>query len=401
MFIVPASGVYAIDISEFYYNADSFLDSMSDPNTGLTAFPTLLIPMGGRFEAMGTAFTAVADDSSYIEANPAGSAGLSYTELTFFHNDWIADTNIESVVFSTRKGNLGLGAGAKFLYVPFTGYDTWGERESRGYYSESVFILNTSYRFLHNYDFYGIAVGSNLKMAYRHIPQEIYDGQSAVSFMADFGMLTRFNFLKFYSSRDKNTSFGLVLKNLGINASDDDPLPLETVAGLAYSPVRPVLLAFDFTYPISLNPQEQPAEQWSFATGMDVTVTEFFSVQSGFRYRGSNPRISLGSRLDLEDISFNFNYTLDLTTQAGLDRFSLASALNLGDSGRSLLAARVDEYYIAGLTAYADGDLAGAVKYWEAAIELDPGFTPAIANLLTVRHTLELLDEMQQIQAVE
>ncbi|MDX9800578.1 MAG: UPF0164 family protein [Spirochaetia bacterium] len=390
---------YSADISELYYNADSMLDSLSDPNTGLTAFPTLVVPMGGRFEAMGTAFTAVADDASYIEANPAGSARLQYTELTFYHNDWIADTNLESIIFTTRKNNLGLGAGAKFLYVPFTEYDTWGERQSRGYYSESIVILNTSYNFLSNYDFYGISLGSNLKFAYRNIPREIYEGQSAFSVMTDLGALTRFNFLKFYSSRDKNTSFGLVLKNLGLKAQDD-PLPLEAAAGIAYSPLRPLILAFDLTYPISLNPSEQPAEKMSFATGVDVAVTDFFSVQSGFRYRGSNPRFSLGSKLDLEDISFNFNYTLDLTTQAGLDRFSLGSSLNLGDQGRNLLAREVDAYYIKGLLAYSEGDLEEAAANWEKALELDPGFTPAIANLITVRKTMELLDEMQSIQTV-
>jgi len=398
--LFPLYFTYSADISDLYYNADSMLDSLSDPNTGLTAFPTLVVPMGGRFEAMGTAFTAVADDASYIEANPAGSARLQYTELSFYHNDWIADTNIESVVYTSRRNNLGFGAGAKFLYVPFTEYDTWGERQSSGYYSESVVILNTSYNFLSNYDYYGISVGSNLKFAYRNIPQDIYAGQSAFSVMADLGALTRFNFLKFYSSRDKNTSFGLVLKNLGLNAQDD-PLPLETAAGIAYSPIRPLILAFDITYPISLNPSEQPAEKMSFATGVDVTVTDFFSVQSGFRYRGSNPRFSLGSRLDLEDISFNFNYTLDLTTQAGLDRFSLASSLNLGDQGRDLLAREVDGYYIKGLMAYSEGNLEEAAANWEKALELDPGFTPAVANLITVRKTMELLEEMQSIQTVE
>ena len=399
LILLTAPLAYSADISNIYYNADSFLDSMSDPNTGLTAFPTLLIPMGGRFEAMG-AFTAVADDASYIEANPAGSASLEYTELTFYHNDWIADTNIESVTYTTRKHNLGLGAAGKFLYVPFTEYNTFGERESKGYYSESVFILNTSYNFFSNYDFFGLSVGGNLKAAYRNIPEKIYEGQSAVALMADVGVLTRFNFLKFYSSRDKNTSFGVVLKNIGIKTLDD-PLPLETTAGIAYSPLRPVIFAFDLTIPLSLNPSEQPAEQWGFATGLDVAVTDFFSVQSGFKYRGSNPRFSLGSRMDLEDISFNVNYTLDLTTQVGLDRFSIASSLNLGDRGRSITAAEVDAYYIEGLKSYADGDLASAIENWEKALQLDPGFTPALANLITAKRTLQLIDEMQSIQTVE
>ncbi len=105
--------------------------------------------------------------------------------------------------------------------------------------------------------------------------------------------------------------------------------------------------------------------------------------------------------MDLEDISFNVNYTLDLTTQVGLDRFSIASSLNLGDRGRSITAAEVDEYYIAGLKSYADGNLAEAIEYWEKALQLDPGFTPALANLITAKRTLQLIDEMQSIQTVE
>jgi len=401
LFIILSSfSISALDISDFYYKADNFLDSLSDPNTGLTAFPTLLIPLGGRYEAMGTAFTAVADDASFLEANPAGSSSLRFTELSFYHNDWIADTNIESVVFTTRYNNFGFGLGAKFLYVPFTGYGLWGERTSRGYYSESVGILNLSYRFLPSYNFWGISVGTNIKVAYRYIPAEIYEGQSAISAMMDIGALTRFNFLKFYKAREKNASFGIVLKNLGI-AQLDDPLPLEAAAGIAYSPLRPLILAFDVTYPISLNPEEQPAERWGFAVGTDVTFTDFFSVQCGFRYRGSNPRVSVGSKVDLNNISFNFNYTLDLTTQAGLDRFSVVSSLNLGDKGRGLIATKVDEYYVAGILAYADGNLRAAVQNWENAIELDPGFSPAILNLETVNRTLKMIDEMRLIQTIE
>ena len=400
LILLSSFSISALDLSDLYYNAGGFLSSLSDPNTGLTAFPTLLIPLGGRFEAMGTAFTAVADDASFLEANPAVSSSLKYTELSFYHNNWIADTNIESVVFTTRMNNLGFGAGAKFLYVPFTGYGAWGERTSRGYYSETVGIFNLSYRFLAGYDFWGISLGTNFKVAYRHIPADIYEGQSAVSTMVDIGALTRFNFLKFYKAREKNASFGIVLKNLGI-AMLDDPLPLEATAGVAYSPLRPVILAFDFTYPITFDPIEQPAEQWSFAFGTDVKFTDFFSAQCGFRYRGSNPRISVGSKLNLDNITLNFNYTLDLTTQAGLDRFSIASSLNLGDKGRRAIALRVDEYYIAGLLAYADGNLEEAAANWERALELDPGFSPALSNLAVVKKTLQMLDEMQTIQIVD
>ena len=48
---------------------------------------------------MGTAFTAVADDSSFLEANPSASSLLETTELSVTHNNWIADTSVEGVIY--------------------------------------------------------------------------------------------------------------------------------------------------------------------------------------------------------------------------------------------------------------------------------------------------------------
>lgn len=397
--IFCGTAIYALDISGAYYNADGFLDNLTDPNTGLTAFPSLLIPMGGRYEAMGTAFTAIADDSSFIEANPAGSSGLEHSVFSLFHNNWIADTNIESLIYASRIGYFGFAVAGKFLYVPFTGYDSIGSRVSKGYYSESVIILNASYRFLASYNFYGIAVGANIKAAYRHIPSSIYEDQSAFSAVADVGILTRFNMLKPYSSRDKNTSVGITVKNLGIKTLDD-PLPMEATIGFSYSPLRPLTISGDFTLPFSFDYSKYPAEQWSFAVGTDITITNFFSIQGGFRYRGSNPRISLGAMITLGKITINANYTLDLTTQIGFDRFSLASSIDLGDGGRNLTADLVDEYYVKGLDFYAEGNLLGAIANWEKALSLDPRFTPAATNIIMAKQTLELFTDVQSIQTV-
>ena len=69
-------------------------------------------------------------------------------------------------------------------------------------------------------------------------------------------------------------------------------------------------------------------------------------------------------------MSFVVNYTLDLTTQFDfLDRFSIEATLNLGDRGRVALAARVDELYLAGVEAYAEGALDEAIEYWLSALE--------------------------------
>ena len=216
----------------------------------------------------------------------------------------------------------------------------------------------------------------------------------------DIGALTRVNFLKPYYSRERNFSAGLAVKNLGIT-TDGEPVPSEASLGVAYSPLRPVTLTTDFNLPFSLSPGV-PAERWNIATGMDVQVTDFFALQSGFHYRGGNPRFSLGSVLLTDTMAFNVNYTLGLDTQvaAPLDRLSVVASLDLGDRGRYQRQRMVEEQYIAGLESYALGRLPQAIAYWEAALELDPTFTPARENLTTAQASRELQTELIDINTL-
>jgi hypothetical protein len=384
------------DTSGFFYNFAEAFDWFADPNTGLTVFPTLLIPMGGRYEGMGTAFTAVADDPGFIEANPSGSSLLERSELAFYHHSWIADSNLEGVVYTMRFNDLGIGVGGKFLFLPFTAYNEWGDRESKGYISETIATLNVSYNFFSSYQFYGLSLGANLKAAYRNIPAEIYPDQSALTGMIDVGLLTRLNFLKFYISRSRNFSVGAVVKNLGLPALGE-PLPTMATLGIAYSPIRPLTWAFDFNLPFSLNPVEYPAEHWYLASGLSVSVTDFLSVQGGFQLRGDNPRVSVGTALDLEKVSFVLNYNLDLSGRLNpADKFSVEARVHLGDGGRKAIQNQVDELYLNGMEAYANGKFAEAILYWQKVLELDPQFLPALQNIETAKKFLELGEEREQ-----
>ncbi|GAG86404.1 unnamed protein product, partial [marine sediment metagenome] len=327
LFFSPVFTVFP-EYSDFYYNLSEAFSIFADPNTGLTIFPTLLIPLGGKYEGMGTAYTAVSQDSGYLESNPSASSILELSELSFIHHSWIADSNIEGVIYTVRYNDLGIGVGGKFLYIPFTEYNEWGVRESKGYISETIATLNISYNFFSNYYFYGLAIGANLKAAYRNIPVVIFPDQSAIMAMIDIGLLTRLNLFKFYVSRNKNFSFGAVLKNIGLPALGE-PLPTMATIGLAYSPFRPITLALDFNYPLSFYPEKYPAERWYIASGLNVTVTNFLSIQSGFQFKGDNPRVSIGSTIDLEKISFIVNYNLDLSGRLNpLDKFSIEAKLN-------------------------------------------------------------------------
>ena len=372
-----------------------------DPNSGQNSFLTLLIPSGGKYQSMGTAYTAVVRDSGYLDANPATSSHLNETELSFFHNDWIDDSNLESVAYTQRQGNLGWGMGGKFLWLPFEATNTWGAVTASGSYSETILTFNLSYNFLGDYYYSGFSLGVNGKAAYRGISEELAKDQSALALMGDVGVLTQFNFLKFYPSRQKNFGLGVTVKNLGTEfISNPDPLPSQVTGGVSYSPIKPLLLAVDMTYPFNLNGED--AEAVSYAMGMDLSMTSFLSIQGGFLLKLGKPRITVGTDLDMEKFSIGVNYTLDLATQfKPVDRIVLSCSLNLGDFGRMTIRDKVQELYLTGLGAYSLGDYDQAIFYWEECLELDKAFTPAREMIETTKKSIELEEKMREQQTVE
>jgi hypothetical protein len=412
IFSISTAG--ALDFDPGGYGSLSDIYGIDD-NAGLTAFPVLNVPMGGRAEGMATAFTAVADDLSFIEWNPAGSSMLEYTELGFFHNNWIADTHVESIVFASRARDLGYAVGAKWLYTPFSEYNMFGDRVSKGYYSEAVATLNFSYNFFSGYYFSGLSLGANLKGAFRFVPDysnaddqgtsgKLISGsgleQSAAMAMADIGLLTRFNFLKLYRARERNTSAALVLRNLG-PPSKGDALPSAVTASVAYKPIRPLTLDIDFTVPLNftdLSLSEKPY----VAVGMNVNVTNFLSMRMGILGKIGGYRITTGSAINFGKIALDINYSLDLLTQlTPLNRVSLAVRFNLGDQGRKELSDRVDTLYLEGLDAYAAGRYDFAAERWQEVLDLNPKFSPAKEGIALIENSRALDDHIREMQTLD
>jgi tetratricopeptide (TPR) repeat protein len=380
--------------ADIYAGLTDWLDRFKDSNTGLTSFPTLLIPLGGLSEGMGTAYAAVNRDAGFIESNPAASSLMNSSELALYHHSWIADSNLEGVVYTIRFNDLGIGFGGKFLYVPFTAYKEWGAASASDYYSETVATLNVSYNFFSSYYFYGVALGMNLKAAYRSVPAVFAQGQSAFAVMADVGAQTSFNFLKFYSSRTKNFSIGLVAKNVGVSTLPGEVLPMLATAGLAWSPLRPWTVAVDFNLPLTFG--STPAEVWNLATGTTVAITDFLSVQAGLLWKADNPRISVGSALSLGNLALTMNYNLDLSGSLNpLDKFSVQAQFNLGDSGRGAQAQEAEALYLQGVEEYANGNLAKAISLWEEVLQLDPKYIQAAESIATLKQTLAIQEQLQ------
>ena len=402
----------AVGAADVFYGIDgSIVQNQIDGGQGETAFPILLMPVGGEYEGMAGAYTAVARDISFFEANPAASSRLDVTELAVWHNNLISDAAMEGLFYTERFEHLGVAAGLKVLHVNFTPYDLTGIQESAAIrYTESVFGLNLSYNFFHSFDFHGLALGANLKAAYRNVAERIAPAQSSFVVMGDVGLLTRVDFLKFYSSRERNFSAGLVLRNVGTPANlgtgslaDDtttitDPLPTEATLGVAYSPIRPLMLSFDLTRPVSLF-GDGGDTSFEYAWGTSVAITDFLTAHGGFALEGGNPRLTLGASVSINDIDLFVNQTADITTQVGkADRFSLQASFDFGDKGRAERRASVEEFYLDALVAFADGNLERAMELSRRALELDPTFSPAEETLQTASRMQNLQSRMEDIR---
>jgi hypothetical protein len=362
------------DITSSAYGAiSSLLGGTSELYAGETSLPIITLSMGGLSEGLGQAISAYPVDGAAFVINPAASSMLVNSETSLTHNAWISDTKVETALYTTRFGDLGIGVAGKLAYNDFAEQSDY-TKVAKGYYTESMGVLNVSYNFLSGYHFGGLAAGVNLKAAYRSVPDytdnegNIIAGsgadQSAIGIMADFGLLTRFNFLKFYPSRDKNFAVALVARNLG-PAVLEEPLPTQFSLGASYTFLKPLTVAIDVAKQVNL---VDPAASAGFiyCLGFNAQLFDFFALDAGCMLKNGNLRLSAAAQVDLAEITVVANYTLDLITQfQNANRLSIEFKLALGDGGRAAYNQKVEEFYRRGVDAYAQGNTEAAIEFWE------------------------------------
>ena len=411
-----STSVHALDYSEIADALTNLGYFESNKNEGTTSFRSLLIPVGGRPESLGSAYTGLCDDAGYINYNSAASCLLSNTQASAYHNSWIADSKLDTVVFTTRIDNLGFGFQAGCLYMPFSEYNIFGERVNASYYSETNIAANISYNFLAGYDFKGIAVGASIKSAFRSVPDYTDNNtdsiislsglaQSGIGIMADVGLMLQFNFLKFFASRTPNVRIGISAQNLGAAFTGigsksgiklDDPLPTVFAAGFSCQFLPVITATFDIKQPVNLFHPEQ-YQMFSLSGGVILAFTKSFSLLLGTEFKGGNPRFSVGSEFQLANARLNFNYTLDLTSSFNpVNRISISAKIILGDRGRAERQKMIDELYLRGLDYYANSEWEKAIETWEAILKLNKRYDPAIIGIESARAQIEMYEKVRE-----
>lgn len=261
----------------------------------------LKIGTGARPEAMGGAYTAVANDISALHYNPAGLASLMKKEAGITHTEYLLDSKFDFIGYGhpTSFGTFGLGM-ARLATGNQEGRDI--NRQATGGFtaSDSAYTLGFS-RSLKGLlpRAESVSIGANLKFLESRI------GSDSASTMAmDFGAIHRFAKMPL--------SVGLSVLNVGQGMkfiSKRDPLPLTLSLGGAYRVAGALHLALDARH-------EPYDRRTSVGVGTEYAIFDAFALRAGYASQG--PMVSNGGSSPLNGLGGGFglklkNYTADYT----------------------------------------------------------------------------------------
>lgn len=184
------------------------VSAQNTTKTGTTAAQFLKVGVGARSIAMGSAFTATANDVSAIYWNPAGLAGLtSNNQVAFNHINWIADIGHDFAAVSYNLGGFGTIGGAVTLNKSIDNMTVRTVEEPEGTgakFDAGAMSISLSYARNLTDNF---SIGFNVKYVNEYIWHE-----SATGFALDAGVLYKIAILNEFRIGASISNFGMKMK---------------------------------------------------------------------------------------------------------------------------------------------------------------------------------------------
>jgi long-subunit fatty acid transport protein len=269
---------------------------------GTTGGIFLNVGVNAKAEAMGGAYTAIADNSSSVNINPAGMTQIPNSQVSVMHNEYLLDITQDYFSYVTKVGTHAFGGSLIYLDAGSqSGYTA--SNEFTGTFRPTNYALTFAY---------GADAGKVVSygVAIKYIKEKI-QSFSGTTFAVDGGVLYK---------PDKNWRYAAALSNLGSGLKLDqtsDPLPLTLKLGTAYVWDKlPLTTAFD----IYLIKRESP----EYHLGLQYMLQKIVAVRMGY-----NSAYDAGSGLTF-GIGLNQpNYAVD---------YAYIPSKDLGDSHRFSLS---------------------------------------------------------------
>lgn len=220
--------------------------------------------------AMGSAYTALAAGVSALPYNPAGMSTVKGVELGFSHTNWLMDSNHDFIgialpIKATDRKNTTSGWVAGLGIIRLTNGSTEirnADRSTSG--SFSSYDQSVSVGFARAFGKYKLGLGIKYLESY-------IAGEKASAEAIDIGFSRPINMRL-------PITLGLSIQNLGTSMkyiTQKDPLPLSVAAGLSFSVIPGLSVAFDAKRLVY-------DKQTTVSFGTEYTVLSGFALRSGY-----------------------------------------------------------------------------------------------------------------------
>lgn len=272
------------------------LDAVAQDKVGTTGAQFLEIGVSPRADAIGGAFTAIADDASAIYYNPAGLVQLENKQVMLSRINYPADI---SYLFAGVAIPLGIGG---VLGVGYYGLDAGDMNVTTPFYPSGVegwtfgvkdYAVSLSYgRFLTD----RFSVGLTVKVI-----DELYEEERATGWAADVGTQ--------YNTGWRNFKITMLLANFGPDMkfiAQEYPLPINFKFGGALDvldgPAHHAILAIEGSHPAD--------NREKYNMGVEYTYHKFASLRAGQRFEHDLGGLSVGGGINFK-ISETYKAHLD------------------------------------------------------------------------------------------
>ncbi len=290
---------------------------------GTTAAPFLKIGTSSRAEAMGGAFTAVANDVDSNYWNPAGLTQLKRSTIGFTHLEWFEGIRYEYLTYADKYDYIGaIGISLGYLYlgdIPKTFETPTGDYDTNSSGTFGAADMLASLAWAGNMFVRENKIGVGVKLI-----QETIDSSQSFSVGLDVGDQLLLSKMRWYKKSAEESwtvrlipsSVGVSIKNLGTPVKytyQNDPLPMMAQAGVAYQFLDDDLtFALDGEYRVSesLSTIRAGAEYW-IRTGLQTGPDETFDLALRAGYRtgfdaSSAPGFSVGAGLIFSSLGLDY-----------------------------------------------------------------------------------------------
>jgi len=275
----------------------------------------LKIDSGARSEAMGEAFTGVADDVDALTFNPAGIALLDKPQAGYLRMLYLSDIayNFGGVALPVPDGENTWGFGAGIINLGTPTFDSTLGLAPAVSAADNAILASVAYRIKDI-----ISFGVTGKYIMRTIA-----GYNAQAFGGDAGVLV---------TPVDRLRIGLALLNVGQEVqfiSAGDPLPTTVRLGVSYKvldiPHHSILLSADGGYQLG-------SQSYLGGGGLEYWFDKTLALRGGYTGDAYQQHLTAGLGVNVDVVEFDYAYA-PIGTLGDTHRFSLTFRLDTGENG--------------------------------------------------------------------